>query len=543
MISPRSVLSFAFALLITPVALSAQEAEATPAPGTAPEAAPIASAAPAASVSVHELLVSALNKNLELQAKRLDPVIQGYRVKGAWGTYDPVVSLGGIYEYSQKPQNFREFQLSGSLSDGGSAARLYEEQNIRLQAGLSGRLPTGTQIEVANSSAKLENTSNRRPISLTSGSTIGGPRFYPEYQSSTTVTLTQPLLKDFGPSVNLAEVRLAKSAKRVSESELRGTVEKVLAQVLNASFETVFGQDNIRVKEQAIELAANLVRENQRRVDQGRMSPIEVAQAQARLAEAREELIIAQNFLAQRQNTLRELTRDEFVFDDPAFVISGDQLALPEPTASRDALVAAAFEHNPAYLAALETAKSEDIRIVYAKNQRLPRVDLRGTIGYTGLDKTWIYSYGDYKNREGPDWSAGVVVSMPLLGLAGSARVSESLARKRQAVYNIKRTEVELLSALDTVLRDIASARERRNLVKDTVRFATDALTAEEKRLSSGLTTSYNVANQLKEVSLARTRALAADVDLQKALTQLYLVQGVLSTELKVNIVTDETKS
>jgi outer membrane protein TolC len=131
-----------------------------------------------------------------------------------------------------------------------------------------------------------------------------------------------------------------------------------------------------------------------------------------------------------------------------------------------------------------------------------------------------------------------VIVSVPITGRTGKARVSESLARKRQAVLNIKRTEVELYSAIDTALRDIAAARERGALVKDSVRFATDAYKAEEKRLASGLTTSYNVANQLKEFSQARTRALAAEVDLQKALTQLYLVQGVLSTQLKIDVVT-----
>ena len=424
---------------------------------------------------------------------------------------------------------------------GNSAERLYDEENTRFQGGLSARLPTGTQLEFSNDVSELKNTSNHRPPSG-SLSAITGPRFYPEYQAESTVTITQPLLKDFGTDANLAEVHLAKSTRRISESELRGTVEKIIAQVVNASFEAVFGQENIRVKEQAIELAANLVRENQRRVDEGRMSPIEVAQAQARLAEAKEELILARNFLSQRQNTLRELTRDEFVFDEPDFIITDNHLTLPDPTADREKIIATAFDHNPDYQSALESAKSEDIRIVYAKNQRLPRVDLRATIGYTGLGDRWATSYSDYSARDYPDWSVGIIVSFPLLGTTGRAHVNEAIARKRQAVLNIKRTEVELLSAIDTALRDIAAARERQALVKDTVRFATEALNAEEKRLSSGLTTSYNVANQLKEVSQANTRSLSADVDLQKALTQLYLVQGVLSDELKISITNDNAR-
>jgi outer membrane protein len=389
MMPSRYFLPVALGFFSLPVLAIAQDA-ATPA-----EPAPAAEAAPEV-VTVHALIIKALNTNLELRAKRIDPEIQGYRIDGAWGVFDPVLSFGGLYEESSKPQNYRDFLSNGSIVVN-PQARLYEEENIRLQGGISGRLPTGTTVELANTVSRLKNTSNRRPISFT-----GGPLFSPEYQAGTTLTLTQPLLKDFGTSANLAEVRLAKSARRISENELRGTVEKVIAQVVNACFEIQFAQENIRVKEQAIELASNLVRENQRRVDEGRMSPIEVSQAQSRLAEAREELILARNFLAQRQNTLSEVTRDEFVFDAPAVVISTEQAVLAEPAGSRESLVFTALEHNSAYLAALETAKSEDIRIVYAKNQRLPRVDLRGTLGYTGIEDSWERSFYDYTKRDTP---------------------------------------------------------------------------------------------------------------------------------------------
>ncbi|CAM2895137.1 TolC family protein [Rariglobus hedericola] len=518
MISSRHFLPVALGLFSLPIAVFAQETTAT-------------EAAKPETVSVHALIVKALNTNLELRAKRIDPEIQGYRVDGAWGAFDPVLSLGGVYEKSSKPQNYRDFLSNGSIIVD-PKARIFEEENIRLQGGISGRLPTGTQLELANTVSRLENTSNRRPVSLLAG----GPLYSPEYQAGTTLTITQPLLKDFGPGANLAEVRLAKSTRLVSENELRGTVEKVIAQVVNACFEINFAQENILVKQQAIDLAGNLVRENQRRVDEGRMSPIEVSQSQSRLAEAREELILARNFLAQRQNTLSELTREEFVFDAPAYIIDTTQATLPEPSLNRETLVHTALENNPAYLAAIETAKGEDIRIVYAKNQRLPRVDLRGTLGYTGIEDGWTKSFYDYGNRDTPDWSAGVIISVPLTGKVGKARVNESIARKRQAVLNIKRTEVELYSAIDTALRDISSARERAALVKDSVRFATDSYNAEEKRLVSGLTTSYNVATQMRDFSQTRTRALAADVDLQKAITQLYLVQGVLSSQLKIDI-------
>ena len=483
---------------------------------------PLPAVATAQVVTVHDLIVAALNSNLEPQAKRLDPQIQQTHVDAAWGTFDPTLSAGALEEKSSRPQNEQDFLSTGSI------ARIFNEENVRLQAGISGKLPTGTELELNTTAARLNNSLNQATGSLTSA------LFHPEYQAGATLTVTQPLLKDFGPTANLAEVHLAKSARLVSENELRTTVEHVISQVLGACFETYFAQENIRVKEEAIALAKNLVRENQRRVDEGRMSPIEVSQAQSRLAEAEEELILARNFLAQRQNTLRELTQEKFDFNAPDLVISADHLDLPAPTDSRDRLLADVFTHNSVYLAAEEVAKSEDIRVDYAKNQKLPRVDLRGSLGVTGLNDYWDSSYTDFTHRNTPDWSIGVVVSYPLLGKTGTARVTEARDRKLQAALNIKHTELQLLSAFDTALRDIDAARQRLLLVQDSVRFAQDSLTAEEKRLGSGLTTSYNVANQQKELSQARTRALSTQVDFNKAVTQLYLVQGVLADRMQV---------
>lgn len=91
---------------------------------------------------------------------------------------------------------------------------------------------------------------------------------------------------------------------------------------------------------------------------------------------------------------------------------------------------------------------------------------------------------------------------------------------------------MQLLTALDTAIRDVRSGMERRELIQESVRLAEEALVAEERRLATGMTTSYNVLNQQRELTLARTRALAAEVDVQQAWAQLRLIQGTLARHL-----------
>lgn len=472
------------------------------------------------SSTLQDLLLQALEANLEIQSRRIEPQIYEDRIRGSQGAFDPIVSFGALYEEAERALNQRDFLGTGQIS------RIYEEENERFQASLGGRLPTGLVYELIVDHARLDNTYNRQALSL----------YGPEFQSTAMLRLTQPLLRDFGFKANLAEVRLARNARNVSENEFRASVLSILGQTMSAYFEAVFAQENIRVKEQAITLAENLLHENRRRADEGKMAAIDVIQAQARVAEAKEELILAQNLLNQRRNTLKELTKEEFDFDAPDIVLDTENVRLPIPPLEREAILETVFARNPSYQAAIESAEAEDVRLAYAENQRLPRVDLKATFGYNGLGRDTSNSFNDFRDRNQPDWSVGVSVSLPTFNRTARSRVAEAKKRKMQAALNVKRAEVTILSAVDTAMRDIAASRERVDLVKDALALAQSALDAELKRLESGLTTSFNVLTLQKELSQTRSRELATIVDLNKAITTLHLIEGTLAEKMNIMI-------
>ncbi len=474
--------------------------------------------------TLHDLLVGAMSSNLELSAKRIDPEIQALRLRAAKGIFMPSFVGGYTWLSSERPKTVQE-NSSISAIFGGQNDPILREDTVRTQIGLTGRLPFGTTYEAVTGLDRLRNSYNR---------------FTSEYIAVSSLTVTQPLLRDFGFKATLAEIRLQKQATLAAQQELRGVALRIMRDVANAYYEMAFAQENVEVKAEAVRVAANLVRENQRRLDEGRMAPIDVTQAQSRLSEAQEELVIAKNFLAQRRNTLLELTQAAF---DPnhnsALSVDGSFVRTNVPQLDREDSLVALFEHNPSYLAALELAKADDVRIAYARNQRWPRVDLRVSYGYNGLSRDTEDAFKNYWERTQPTWSAGLVLNVPLYDITARSRVLEAKRRKAQTLLEIKRTEVTLLSAFDTAMRDIDNAAERIGLVKDTVRLAQSALDAELRRLSSGLTTSYNVAQAQRDLSQARSRELATYVDLNKAVTQLYFVLGTLDEHLQVSITSE----
>lgn len=482
---------------------------------------------PAPVLTLHDLIVGAVNSNLELSARRLEPEIQGNRLDGAFGAFDPTFIAGYSYSSSERPQNY----ISNAL--GGRFAPIFEEDVSRWQTGISGRLPTGTQYELLTGVDRTTNTSIYTPGN---GFSTVSALFIPEYVSTTTLTLTQPLLRDFGFAANYAEVRLQRSTLRSSRHELEATAQRILRDVAAAYYEMVFAQENIRVKEEAVRVAESLARDNQRRLDEGRMAPIDVSQAKSRVSEANEELLIARNFLAQRRNTLRELTRDNFSFEDAPFTVDPSFVVRDAPQIDTESSLQTLFAQNPTYLASLELVKAEEVRVAYAKNQLWPRVDLKASLGYTGLNDGWTRAYDDYGSRDQPNYSVGVVVNIPIGNRAGRYRVLEANNRKRQALFNLKRAEVTLLSAFDSARRDISSALERNRLVQDTVKLAAETLDAQQRLLGSGKTTSYEVSQAQRDLSQARSRELATLVDLNKAVAQLQFVIGTLDEHLRVHV-------
>lgn len=496
----------AASVVLFPVSALAQEQEAVGSVG--------------AIVSPEEIIAIALRENLALQAKRLDISINEDQLTVAKGAFRPEFSASAKLDSGNRALNQREFLGVGQ------SARIFDEDTRSYQAGIGGRLSLGTQYEISTNATYIDNTYNRRAASL----------YGPEHQSVAALTITQPLARGFGKSANLAEVRLQDSAIDTARYETRATLNQMVGRVLTAIFENEFAVENIRVKTDSQGLANTLLEENQRRVDEGMMSPIDVSQAQVRVAEASEELLAAESFYSTRLNTLREVTGGSLAFGEQAISVSSAEGLLPMPTLDRDALAAEMLENSPIYKSALEAAEAEDVRVEYAKNLSYPQVDLQMSLGYNGLGGDFEDSYKDFGNRDEADWGVGLVFSIPLERKTARARRSVAEQRKLQALYEIKSTEVQLMAALDNAIKGVKSAQERRVLVEDAERFAKEALAAEQSRLESGMTTSYNVLNQQRELSFVQTRALAAEVDIQKAVTQLYLVQGVLPEELGFSI-------
>lgn len=467
------------------------------------------------SLTLQDVLRRALANNLDLQIRDLTPLIAQDALMRARAEFDPNVFAEFTYENTKRQQNTIEFISTGGLVP---QQGRYEEENVRTRVGFGGKLPTGATYELSAAAAELDNSVNRvSPAGL----------FRPEYQSFLGLQLTQPLLQNFGSRAAHAEIRIAHLKLGVSEYERELEITNKMIEVVNAYHDLVFGQENLRVKQEAGKSAAQLLEDNRRRQSAGRMSPLDVAQAEVKLSEAGEEVLLARDFLRERRVVLLKLISPSFdAAALPEFAVQQDFAAATVAPAAE--LIATARARRPDYLLAQDEVSIAGLRHRRARNGALPRLDLKFSYGLNGLDASWSDTLSRATRLHEPQWTGGLVLSAPLGNRAARAEARATKREEQQAGFRLQQVELNLTLDIHNALQRLDLQRQRLETAATSCRVAGETLTAETHRLDAGQTTSFNVLLMQDKVSAARTRELAARVDLQKTVAEVWAASGLL---------------
>jgi outer membrane protein TolC len=483
-------------------------------PASAPDAPPAELA-----LTMGEAVVRALDANLEISIERLKPQMAEQRRRFALGAFDPRVDVSATSERLERPQNTRDFFATGR------AVEVLDEENLRFEGALGGLLPTGTRYNVTIRSYSLKNSLNREALA----------RFYPEHTTNASFTLTQPLLRGFGTKATMTETNIARLELKTAEQTLRGRVDQIAANVLDSYIEAQYARELVRVITDRIAVAGRLRDDNEKRLQQGLMAPIDVMQAESTRAAAEIELIRARSFQTESENRLRELIFPDFVAAVDTRFDLVEPLGEINLAQSLPALRNLALERSAEYVVAVQKVETEKLRVRYSRNQLLPRLDLQASVGFNGLGPDFYGSLNDFDERSEPDFTVGLIASVPITFAQERARLRQSLLDLRSAELELKRAANRVATQVHTAHTRVLSAQQRSASAALAVAAAEAALNAEERRLANGLTTSFNVLRLQDELAQARVNRLEAVAEGHKALAVLWGVVGILLERHQIN--------
>jgi outer membrane protein TolC len=365
---------------------------------------------------------------------------------------------------------------------------------------------------------------------------LNWPSYSRRYESFAGASLTQPLMKNAGYDVTVAGIRLAAGESALAYQEYRRQMMMIVSRAEAAYWDLFFSQEQFRIRSDSIRVAETLLEDNRVRVQTGKASELEVLQAEAGVALRKARQQEAQQKVVESMNRLTSLFSGSSAYTNLQ-VRAVDQPVISDVSINYLASMSEAFQKNPDYLSQQAQIKQENIRVMYAQNQRYPELDLKGSYGVNGLGTSISDSTKDLETRTFDSWSVGVELRIPLSGgIKSKNELIAAKARKRQALLGLKAAETEIANAVDTSIRHVGTTRTSVTNYLVVVGFSQKLLQTELARLETGKTESRKVLEVEENLSEAKSVALENMVGFQKALIEWDLVKGTALESRKIEL-------
>lgn len=476
---------------------AATVAEANVPPATTPEPVQPATAGEGPlHVTIGQAVLLSLENNKSLVVQRMEPQITRTFEQEQRAAFDPVLTGQVAYEKNKVDAGPITSDVSGP-----SAA-----------VGVQEFLPTGTTLGVTGSTspAAIEGLSEE------------------ERASRIAFNATQSLLRGFGPAVNLASVNQAKIDTQISQYELRGFAQTLVAQVEQTYWDYALAGRQIEIFSQSLNLAQKQLEETRERIHVGDLAATELSAAEAEVALRREDLINARSDLAKiRLNLLRLVSPPGGTLWDREIVLA----SLPTiPSISLDDVeshVALAMRMRPDLNQAKLLWQRGDLEVVKTRNGLLPRLDLFVTLGKTGYAESFGKSVEDIGGGS-YDTLVGLNIEYPPLNRGAQARHLRAVLTRQQAREAIGNLSQLVEVDVRTAYLEIARSQEQVTATAATRKLQEEKVRSETEKFRLGKSTSLLVAQAQRDLVSSQIAEVQAVVNYLQSFVEMYRQEGSL---------------
>jgi outer membrane protein TolC len=453
-------------------------------------------------VTINEAILLCLENNRSLVVQRLNPSIRQTFEDQERAVFDPAtnadVSAGRV--------------KGERLARSGSETEDFTNDFVDGIISLEQYFPTGTTV------------------ALEAGTQMDDSSLYDDsfYTTRLGMTVTQALLRGFGTDVNLARLQQTRLDTRMSEYELRGFTELLVAEVERTYWDYALARRQIEIVEESLKVARQQLNETKELIAVGRLARAELAAVQAEVAAQEQSLIEAR---ANKESIRLQLLR----LLNPA----GPELwqreidLIHQPTLPEIKLedvqlhVDVSLRMRPILNEARLEIQRGDLELVRTRNGLLPLMDLFITLGKSGYANSFGESIRNI-NKDGYDALAGVKFDYPVFNRDAKALHRRALLTREEAQKALD--NLSQLVEVDVRTAHIEVDRTKQQIAASSVtrRFDEEKLRTETEKLRVGKSTSFLVAQAQRDLLVSRIAEVRALANYLKALIELYRQDGSL---------------
>lgn len=443
-------------------------------------------------LSIREAILLALRYNPNIQNVELDRIIQRYQLRLAYNEFELQYALGASGVIQKNTFN-------GIGSD--TTRTFVGSPELKLKT----KLGTQASLSVDNNVA-----------------------IYNGYNPQLNFTVTQPLLRGFGSSVNEVGLLNAIDSEWLNKLNLQQSVVDQITQVIIAYRSLILSGNNLQNQRLQLKEAKKSYQINEKKIEAGQLEPTGNIQQSYQIESLSLMGEQAENdFNTAAQDLLQTIGLDPEMHLSVPSDVTIDKIIVPNLQQS----IEIALNHNTAYLAQKMALRADERAYKVAKNQQLWQLDAAGSVqSGTVNDVTGINSglRGLY-NGHNVNQSARLTLTVPLNDLNRRSQLINAKVRLEKDKINLMAAKRALITNITNTINTIQSLAKRYELAQKQVKLAEQSYALEKKKLQAGISSALDVNNTQNQLIQAQSGLIGAKI---AYLNQLSALQRTLGTTL-----------
>jgi outer membrane protein len=497
-------------------------------------------------ISLEHSVVLALQNNMDVKIERLSPLIREEEIRREAGAFfAPRLGFETGADRSQRP--------AGSVLAG---AQVLETQNLDVNTGVSMRSLSGGVVSLDLKNKRFESNSVFQ-------------LFDPQYTSELALTLTHPLLKNFGVSTNGLRIKVAQNNLQISKYQLRGAVTNLIVDVQQTYWDLVFGVNDLQARRRALEAAQHLQQRTTEMVAGGRLPTLALLQSKTAVLEREIDLVAGEHAFKDSQARLRALLNLDKVSAPAEYTLVPTDSPLLEPkTVSVEEGVKHALAKRPELFQARLDQENRALGVKFAQNQRLPELNFVGSVGLSGLSGTPTSNplttipiggvpvtdflpgsqnvsslEGGYEDALGKlfsgdfiSYKVGLNVQIPLGNQVARSELAKARLEEEKSRLTLQTLEQKITLEVEGVARAINSRRKVIEGARSLRHLTERKLDMAQEGLDLGVASVTDVIEAQKNLSLAQRDELKAITEYNKMLILWEKATGIALERFHIDL-------
>lgn len=448
-------------------------------------------------VAVEDAIRLAVENNLDLQVQTFSPAIAEAGIRGARGIYD--TRLTALLDHRGK---------DAQVAPGSATAD--RQRFFDFDAGVQRLVPTGGTASVSVNNAWFADNQG------TSFSRYANPQL--------SFSFTQPVLQGWGREVTERGITLAQDSADVSLADWRQKAESTASAASGRFYDLYKARENLETRRASLAVARRIHEENEARVKAGVLASFQLLDSELGVLSRETDLLASERARREAADGLGVFLQRK----EPGEIVPVVGSVAERIDTTEEAAIAVALRKRPEVVRARVGVHSGEFSEKVSRNLALPSLSLAGTVGVTGLGKSYGEGFEDMASGKYPNWSVALNFSFPIGNSSALAELEANRLKAGQARVTLRSVEESVALEVRTALRALETRYRQIEVARKGVAVAGVRFESYEKRQKLGLATTKDLLDAESQLVAAKEGLVGALADYQVAVTEFYRSTGEL---------------